>query len=562
MPGRLPRANSIPSCNCPENEIIVAELNKIRISTIERTLGQSNFAFMLGKAIKSISQYPMPIRSGKESLSLSFVGKSIADLIQKILCENGIASETPPEDISPNSSQNQSDARIDSKSPSDQEPKRRRKESSNSDVTDEQSRKKEKVYVPRIRSGGYAILVALGKAEMDSNYLDGSMTRSQLIQVAQPFCDSSFANAGDGNYYNAWSSMALLLKKELVFKDSSTRPPRFSLTESGSRLAVSLLEKLPSAPAVHESESNLDEFKSRDQNVVGAPCEVEVVLLLDNRERGYKDRDYLRRKIEEKGISCEVLSLALGDVLWAVCDKKKRLNRQPQDLHLVNYIIERKKISDLIESIKDGRYLEQKYRLKKCPIQNVLYLVEGNMSRTVHEMITDGSVPSAIAATESTDSFLVHQTRDIDHTIDVLSQLTNIFQEKVSSEDFNPQTSELTKHLPTLSQFSDEWGKNMELSPEVTFGKQLQMILGISMEKSMAIIEIYKSMFDLNSAYDKCNSVEEENVLLSDINFLSQGLVPKKIGRASSIKIRNFLRDPEFVSPISRPRFESSQEPR
>lgn len=52
------------------------------------------------------------------------------------------------------------------------------------------------------------------------------------------------------------------------------------------------------------------------------------------------------------------------------------------DLHEeipVDWIIERKTISDLLSSLNDGRYLEQKYRLKKSCISNVVYLIEGNV---------------------------------------------------------------------------------------------------------------------------------------------------------------------------------------
>ena len=44
-------------------------------------------------------------------------------------------------------------------------------------------------------------------------------------------------------------------------------------------------------------------------------------------------------------------------------------------------IFERKTISDLISSIKDGRYREQSYRLTQLPINNhnIFYVIEGNL---------------------------------------------------------------------------------------------------------------------------------------------------------------------------------------
>ena len=45
-------------------------------------------------------------------------------------------------------------------------------------------------------------------------------------------------------------------------------------------------------------------------------------------------------------------------------------------------LLERKKLSDLASSIKDGRYAEQSYRLNGCSLHNhnVIYLIEGNIS--------------------------------------------------------------------------------------------------------------------------------------------------------------------------------------
>ena len=45
-------------------------------------------------------------------------------------------------------------------------------------------------------------------------------------------------------------------------------------------------------------------------------------------------------------------------------------------------LLERKKLSDLASSIKDGRYAEQSYRLNGHSLHNhnIVYLVEGNIS--------------------------------------------------------------------------------------------------------------------------------------------------------------------------------------
>lgn len=47
------------------------------------------------------------------------------------------------------------------------------------------------------------------------------------------------------------------------------------------------------------------------------------------------------------------------------------------DGEVLDYVVERKKADDLAASIIDGRYKEQKYRLKNSGASHVIYLYEG-----------------------------------------------------------------------------------------------------------------------------------------------------------------------------------------
>ena len=58
--------------------------------------------------------------------------------------------------------------------------------------------------------------------------------------------------------------------------------------------------------------------------------------------------------------------------------KTKKIKKIPQFTdYVLDFIVERKTADDLAASIMDGRYEEQKFRLKNCGINNVIYLVEG-----------------------------------------------------------------------------------------------------------------------------------------------------------------------------------------
>lgn len=63
--------------------------------------------------------------------------------------------------------------------------------------------------------------------------------------------------------------------------------------------------------------------------------------------------------------------LPVGDFLWAA---EHRLTKQRI---VLDFIIERKRVSDLIGSIKDNRYREQRFRLSQTNFRRIVYLVEG-----------------------------------------------------------------------------------------------------------------------------------------------------------------------------------------
>ena len=95
-----------------------------------------------------------------------------------------------------------------------------------------------------------------------------------------------------------------------------------------------------------------------------------MIIKIDNREQelivAIQTVIALSDDVKEK-LLLKVEMLPLGDIIISDDD----------DNDLI--IIERKSISDLLASIKDGRYEEQSYRLSGSPIhnQNIIYLIEG-----------------------------------------------------------------------------------------------------------------------------------------------------------------------------------------
>lgn len=144
-----------------------------------------------------------------------------------------------------------------------------------------------------------------------------------------------------------------------------------------------------------------------------------MILFVDNREkRSNSDINYFYDRFKASGLKTELKTLPLGDFLWVIrlhneagyeddiendlleeinnpnlddldenTTKKKKKKKVAPKLkkkkvpvfvdYVLDFIIERKTADDLAASIMDGRYEEQKFRLKNCGINNVIYLVEG-----------------------------------------------------------------------------------------------------------------------------------------------------------------------------------------
>lgn len=90
-----------------------------------------------------------------------------------------------------------------------------------------------KPYVPTLRSGPYALLMGLSTLDEDTS----GLTKTELIEVSQEHCDSSFTAPTDPTkFYTAWNSMKTLIQKDIVYEYG--RPTRrYLLTEEGWEIA-------------------------------------------------------------------------------------------------------------------------------------------------------------------------------------------------------------------------------------------------------------------------------------------------------------------------------------
>jgi crossover junction endonuclease MUS81 len=511
------------------------------------------------KAYDSLKSCPLPFTHPSEAQQLTGFGPKLCDRLTEKLkahCdEHGL--------------------------PMPERPKKRRKlGGSNDDGSEGPAKKtrKPKPYVPSLRSGAYALVLAL--STLDENAPSG-MTKAQTIELAQPHSDSSFTAPSDPTkFYTAWNSMKTLIEKDLVYEkgrplrkyalteegwevanriknsigadqgrldgfagverasgkqnDDSfaslrSSPPRLTQSRSAtspSKLLPNILDIIPQGGTISSS-SDLPSFTP----IILEPGSFTVKLVLDIREvRAKQDRDYMQNELSKAGVTPIMRALELGDILWVAKLHSPSLLSQlgaEGDEVLLDWIVERKRLDDLVGSIKDGRFHEQKFRLRKCGVKNVIYIIEEISMNADHFQKYEEVVESAIASTQVVNGYFVKKTQKMDDTIRYLTRMTltlkELYERKplyviptkvITTQNYAPlleqlrRTQSTTDFHITYSAFSSLSSKSESLTLRDVYLKMLMCTRGVTGEKALEIQKRWKTPSEFLEAYRKCDEKE------------------------------------------------------
>ncbi|KAI1930813.1 Crossover junction endonuclease mus81 [Ophidiomyces ophidiicola] len=317
-----------------------------------------------------------------------------------------------------------------------------------------------------------------------------------------------------------------------------------------------------------------------------SPSDFTIELVLDVREiRTKTDRDYISNELIRRGVSPIVRSLEVGDALWiAKCKDPNLLARHGEegDELMLDWILERKRLDDLIGSIKDSRFHEQKYRLRRSGVKNVIYLVEefgcADLSNA-NAARSQEAVASAITSTQVVNGHFVKKTRNLDDTIRYLARITSLLRNMFAdpaTTDVPPNIKHMslslipTQSLTSLTSYLDLLGKlraddkishpshasttfaisfptfsafsskSDMLTLRDIFLKMLMCVRGVSAEKALEIQRLWPTPKEFVQAFEAVDSRDEHGKrLMDDLVFSKMGHLVgnKKVGKALSKKI-------------------------
>ncbi|XP_048952864.1 crossover junction endonuclease MUS81 isoform X8 [Canis lupus dingo] len=472
---RLGRKRPLPVC---PNPLFVRWLTEWRDEAASRGR-RTQFVFQ--KALRSLRRYPLPLRSGKEAKILQHFGDRLCRMLDQRLQQHK-ASGGDHARSSPSGEKSSTPegppARVrDSSVPIPAQPKaggsgsywparhsgaravllllyrERLNPSGRSFLTKEELLQRCAQKAPRVALGSTRPWPALRSL----------LHRNLVLRTHQPARILGTALQRGGR---SLSEMCLLQTrkhswagpKEADLRSKSTacrwrwgwkpldlfvqgRQGWYSLTPEGLELAQKLAEseglslldvgfrpeeppgKEPEVPGAASAELGASEGSVQQLPLELGPGEYRVLLCVDVGEaKGAGHRPKLLLELQRLHVTHVVRKLHVGDFVWVAQETRPRDPARPGEL-VLDHIVERKRLDDLCSSIIDGRFREQKFRLKRCGLGHRVYLVEEHGSAH-HLSLPESTLLQAVTNTQVIDGFFVKRTADIKESAAYLALLT------------------------------------------------------------------------------------------------------------------------------------------
>ena len=222
-------------------------------------------------------------------------------------------------------------------------------------------------------------------------------------------------------------------------------------------------------------------------------------------------------------------------------------------------IIERKTLSDLAASIKDGRYEEQSYRLNGLNHHNhnIIYLIEGDMQRfnTFKERIDKQTLYSAMVSICYFKGFSVMRSNTIEETAVIACNMVyklvgglkagkkgfydNNISHVIPSGDQNNNADDIGPPISEKDYCSViKKVKKDNITPDNIGEIMLCQIPGISSASALAILSEFKTLPNL------IQRLKDDEACLNNICTIDANGKSRKISKTAIATIVKFLNTP------------------
>ena len=297
-----------------------------------------------------------------------------------------------------------------------------------------------------------------------------------------------------------------------------------------------------------------------------------INLVIDNREKHIIDYiNELNQNNDRKKIEYEVKQMDIGDIQIYINNK-------------LFIVIERKTIKDLVASIKDGRYREQKLRLKSLISREenkyvkIIYLIEGKLLGKQKSSIPNSTIWSTMCKLMMRDNFIVFRTKSLKESVNFIKTMAEkAIESAKANEKINFDNSDSNNSSDNIKGGNNiEGGDNIEggndgkmdgdnninnklftqyassirikkkenLTPGICYSRQLAQIPGVSARIATCIMNEYPTLPSLILAYEKIVGDENDALIIRQRRDLLKNIQlssSRKMGRKLSEKIYEYL---------------------
>lgn len=216
--------------------------------------------------------------------------------------------------------------------------------------------------------------------------------------------------------------------------------------------------------------------------------------------------------------------------------------------------IERKSFSDLLASIKDGRYEEQSYRLAHSsgfPLHSIVYILEGVFSQ-LRSTQEKKIIYSAMTSLQYFKGFSVYKTSSVRETAEWLLNTAekiekNFSKGKVPYYLTNAYQEMFLKNTMKEGDKPDNYCSVVKKTKKENITKEnigeiiLCQIPGISSTTAIAIMKPYDNF------YEFMDTVKNDSSCLENLFYESNGK-QRKINKTCILNIKKYLFNQEYTA--------------
>jgi crossover junction endonuclease MUS81 len=190
-------------------------------------------------------------------------------------------------------------------------------------------------------------------------------------------------------------------------------------------------------------------------------------------------------------------SLDIGDV---------QIVLRENDVDVIQLVFERKTVSDLYSSIRDGRYHEQKSRLvSNLSRDRITYIIEGDINDSKY--IDTNAVFGSLVHTIYRDKLIIYRSTNIKDTYDFIESIWKRFEKNIIDWNNFLEGNSKNSCLEVDTKVYKHTKKSENVTNDIIFANMLSNIPGCSTRIAKGIIEHYPNMkllIDAITTNEKC----------------------------------------------------------